>query len=267
MRWWTGRAPGAARALVPALATVLTLACGGERADEPDPPGRTDADGELLVSAASSLTDAFAEVAAAFEETSPGVAVTLNLAGSSTLAGQIAEGAPVDVFASANLVVMEGLVEAGRVAGEPRVFARNTLRIAVPPGNPTGIAGLADFARDELVLGLCAPAVPCGAAAREALAQAGVEPRPDTEEPSARALLTKVELGELDAAVTWATDVAAAGGAVQGIDLPSGTEVVSDYTVAVVSGAPRPDAARTFVALLLSDEGRAILARHGFLLP
>lgn len=224
-------------------------------------------EGEILVSAAASLTDAFAAIESAFEAAHPAVEVTLNLAGTATLRAQILEGAPVDVFASADPSNMERVAAAGEVAGEPRVFAKNVLEIAVPPGNPAGVAGMRDLARGELLVGLCAEGVPCGDFARQALARAGVEPAIDTGEPDVRALLTKVELGELDAAIVYATDVTAAAGAVEGIDIPGSADVVAEYPIAVLSGAPNPAAARAFVAFVLSPEGGAILARHGFLSP
>lgn len=224
-------------------------------------------EGEILVSAAASLTDAFAAMESAFEAAHPAVEVTLNVAGSSTLRAQILEGAPVDVFAAADRSNMERVAAAGEVAGEPRVFARNRLRIAVPPGNPAGVAGMRDLAREELLVGLCAEGVPCGDFARRALARAGVEPAIDTGEPDVRALLTKVELGELDAAIVYATDVTAAAGAVEGIDIPENVNVVAEYPVAVLRGAPNRAAARAFVAFVLSPKGRAILSRHGFQPP
>ena len=221
-------------------------------------------DGEVLVSAAASLTDALADVATAFEAAHPGVDVVLNLAGSSALRAQILEGAPVDVFASASMADMDRVVAAGRTAAPPRVFARNRLRIAVPAGNPAGVLGLADFADADLLLGLCAPEVPCGAFARRALEKAGVRPDLDTEEPDVRALLTRIELGELDAGITWATDVASVGGAVEGIDLPDEVNPEADYPIAVLADSPNGPAARAFVDFVLSDDARAILTRHGF---
>lgn len=260
--------------LGPFLLVVLGAACGGPPSADSDGTGDgapvdggTGLAGELLVSAAASLTDAFAEIASAFEGAHPNVVVTLNVAGSSALRAQILEGAPVDVFAPADRADMQRVVEAGEVRGRVRVFATNVLRIAVPPGNPAQVTGLEDFARGELVLGLCGAQVPCGAFARRALARAGVEPAIDTHEPDVRALLTKIELGEVDAGITYATDVRAAGGAVEGIDIPDAHNVVAEYPVAVLAGAPNPEAARAFVAYVLSAAGRAILARHGFAFP
>ncbi len=223
----------------------------------------TRADGAVRVSAAASLSDAFDTIAAAFEAGHPDVDVVLNLGGSSRLAQQIVEGAPVDVFASADVTHMDRLREAGLVA-EPKVFATNSMVIAVPTGNPAGITGPEDFARSELVLGLCAPSVPCGELAREALGQIGVDPEPDTEEPDVRSLLTKIEEGELDAGIVYATDVVAAAGRVEPVPLGEGGGLITEYPAAVVVDSPNSEVAAEFVEFVASPAGQEILARFGF---
>lgn len=248
------------------VAAILTVGCAG-RADEATSSNSPTLGGEVLVSAAASLTDAFAAVEAEFEAANPGMDVVLNLGPSSGLREQILEGAPVDVFASANRSNMEQMVEAGQVAGEPQVFALNRLAIAVPAGNPAGITGLDDFGRDDLLIGLCAEAVPCGGFAREALARAGVTPAIDTDEPDVRALLTKIETGELDAGITYVTDVFAAGGGVEGLDIPEDENVVAEYPIAALAGAPNPEGAAAFVDFVLSEPGQSILIDHGFQAP
>ncbi|MGH8915010.1 MAG: molybdate ABC transporter substrate-binding protein, partial [Acidimicrobiia bacterium] len=197
----------------------------------------------------------------------PGVDVILNLAGSSALREQILEGAPVDVFASANTSNMDQVVEAGEVAGEPEIFAYNLLQIAVPAGNPAGVTSLGDFADEELLIGLCAEDVPCGEFARTAIENAGVVPAVDSNEPDVRALLTKIEAGELDAGVTYVTDVESTGGSVEGVDIPEDVNVVAEYPIATLADAPNPDAAAAFVAFVLSDEGQSILTSYGFTSP
>lgn len=234
----------------------MLAACGGSTVED-----------EVLVSAAASLTDAFAEVEAQFEARNPDVDVVLNLAGSSLLREQILEGAPADVFASANTSNMDQVAEAGEVEGEPQIFANNLLQIAVPSGNPAGITGLEDFGRDDLLLGLCAEGVPCGSFARESLASAGVTPAIDTNEPDVRALLTKVEAGELDAGITYVTDVASTGGSVDGVDIPEAQNVIAGYPIAVLANAPNPEVAAAFVEFVLSDDAQAILAEFGFAAP
>ena len=224
-------------------------------------------EGELLVSAAASLTDAFAEVQAAFEDTNPGVNVVLNLGSSSSLREQILEGAPADVFASANTSNMEQVAEAGEVAGDARIFVLNRLQIAVPAGNPAGITGLDDFANEDLLIGLCAEEVPCGSFGREVLEKAGVTPAIDTNEPDVRALLTKVEAGELDAGIVYLTDVLSTAGAVEGVEIPEEFNVLAAYPIAALVNAPNPNAAAAFVEFVLSDEAQAILVEFGFSSP
>lgn len=247
------------RALL-ALALVLVLAVAACS------PGEETVEGDVLVSAAASLTDAFGEIEAVFEEANPDVDIVLNLGPSSGLREQILEGAPADVFASANTSNMDQVVEAGE-AEDPEIFVENLLQIAVPAGNPGGVTGLEDFARDELLIGLCAEEVPCGDFARQALTNAGVTPIIDTNEPDVRALLTKIEAGELDAGITYVTDVASTGGTVDGVDIPEDDNVVAEYPIAVLTNAPNPDAAAAFVAFVLSDEGQAILNGYGFASP
>lgn len=229
--------------------------------------GDVASEGVLLVSAAASLTDAFTAIEAAFEVVNPGVDVALNLASSSALRVQILEGAPVDVYASSNTSNMDEVVAAGETAGEPKIFARNQLQIAVPAGNPAGVTGLGDLADESLLIGLCAEGVPCGDFGRRALRNAGVAAAADTNEPDVRALLTKVEAGELDAGIVYVTDVLSTGGAVQGIDIHEDQNVVVDFPIAALARAPNPDGAAAFVAFVVSDPGRAILAEHGFALP
>jgi molybdate transport system substrate-binding protein len=250
--------------LLAGLAVVLvTSACAGAQGGDPGANLR----GRVLISAASSLTDAFAAIESSFEAAHPGVDVVVNYGGSSSLREQILEGAPVDVFASASPATMDEIVRSGDVSGQATIFARNRLEIAVPKGNPAGVTGLADFGRDDLLLGLCAEGVPCGDFARQALAKAGVMPAIDTNEPDVRALLTKIEAGELDAGITYVTDVAATAGAVDGVDIPQAENVVADYPIAVLAGAPNPTAAQAFVDFVTSAEGRKILAGFGFLSP
>lgn len=241
-----------------ATAALLLSACGGT--------GQSTSD-EVLVSAASSLTEAFAEMEIAFESANPEIDVVLNIGGSSALREQILAGAPADVFASANISNMGLVVDAGDVEGESAIFARNRLEIAVPVGNPGGVTGLADFARDELLIGLCAESVPCGDYGQRVLQNAGVVPAVDTEEPNVRALLTKIEVGELDAGIVYETDVASTDGEVTGVEIPDGDNVHADYSIAVLTEAPNVDGAAVFLAFVLSEEGRAILANHGFVLP
>lgn len=220
-------------------------------------------DRSIRVLAAASLSDAFEDVAAAFEAAHPGVAVELSFGASSSLRAQILDGVPADVFASADAADMDALVDAG-AATEADVLARNHLQVVVPAGNPGGVAGLADFGDGGLLLGLCAEEVPCGRLARQALDEAGVTPSIDTNEPDVRSLLTKVETGELDAGIVYATDVLAAGDAVEGIEIPPEHDVAAPYLIAALAAAEDAALAEAFVAFAVDDEGRAILDEHGF---
>lgn len=247
-------------------ATALLAGCGTGGSGDGAGGHGTGPSGTLTVFAAASLTDVFTELGDQLEDDHPGLEVRFNFAGSSALATQITQGAPVDVFASADEPQMQVVVDAG-LADRPEVFAANVLEIAVPRGNPGGVAGLADLGRDELAIALCAPEVPCGAAAEQVLTSAGVTAAPDTLEEDVRAALTKVELGEVDAALVYASDVATAGGEVEGIPVPDAEKALNEYPVCVLADAPNPAAAQAFVELLRSDRGREALVDAGFREP
>jgi len=245
-----------ARLIVTTFVLCIVIACSDSSVED-----------ELLVSAAASLTDAFGEVESAFEEENPDVDVVLNLGSSSALREQVLEGAPADVFASANTSNMDQVAQAGELSGEAEIFVTNSLQIAVPTGNPAGVTGLEDFAREELLTGLCAEDVPCGDFGRQALENAGISPSIDTNEPDVRALLTKIEAGELDAGITYVTDVLSSSGTIEGIEIPAEVNVVAEYPIATLAGAPNADAAAAWVEFVLSDEGQAILTSYGFTSP
>jgi molybdate transport system substrate-binding protein len=247
-----------------ALAALVLAATGLRAAAGESPSG---ADGELTVSAAASLTAAFQVVAEAFEKAHPGLEVKANFAGSPTLVQQILEGAPVDVFASADEPNMQRLVDAGKVAGAPRVFARNRLAILVQKGNPRKIGSLADLSKPGLVVALCAPAVPAGRYAREAFVKAGVAVPEGSQELDVKAVVSRVTLGEADAGVAYVTDVRAAGDRAEGIDIPDSSNVIARYPIAVLKDAPHRAPAESFVAFVLEPKGRAILEMFGFLAP
>lgn len=222
--------------------------------------------GTLTVFAAASLTETFDALAAEFEAEHPQVEVVLNYGGSSSLATQITQGAPADVFAAANESTMQLVVDAGAASDAP-TFATNTLVLVTPPGNPAGVTGLADLADSDLAIALCDPVVPCGSAAQALLTNAGVTAVPDTLEDDVKAVLTKVELGEADAGLVYVTDAHAAGSTVEIVDVPEAQQVINRYPIAVLTGAPNPDAARAWVEFVLSDEGQAVLSDAGFLAP
>jgi molybdate transport system substrate-binding protein len=239
-----------------ALITAASLAGCGSNA--PAATGGTPA-GEITVFAAASLTEAFTQIGKDFEAANPGLKVKFNFGGSSALAQQINQGAPADVFASAAPANMKQVTETGAIT-----FARNRLAIAVPPGNPGKVSGLADFAKADLKIALCAEQVPCGAAAKKVFETAGVKAAPDTREQDVKAVLTKVQLGEVDAALVYRTDVKAAGGKVEGIEFPESDKAINDYPIAALAKAPNAVGAKAFVDYVLSDKGRAVLGAAGF---
>ena len=255
-------------------ATMLGLAaCGGGAAGQVAVPAGPTADGRagtppalsgtVSVFAAASLTSSFQQIATDFQDAHPGVEVVLNFGGSSSLAQQIVSGAPADVFAAASPATMKTVVAAGDATG-PQVFVRNRLEIAVPPDNPGAISGLADFGRESAKLALCAPEVPCGAAATKVFTAAGITARPDTLEQDVKAVLSKVMLGEVDAGLVYRTDVLAAGAKVKGLDFPEADKAINDYPVVRLTAAPNAAAADAFVAYVLGAEGQAVLAAAGF---
>jgi len=232
-----------------------------------DGDGASGTSGDLVVFAASSLTEAFTEMGDAFTAEYPDATVTFNFAGSGDLVTQITEGAPADVFVSADDSNMTKLTDAGLERGDPVVIARNTFQIIVEPGNPTGIAGVADLADPELIVVLCADNVPCGKGAATVLENAGVAVTPKSLEDKVKGVVTKVTAGEADAGIVFVTDVTAAGDRAEGVDIAADVNVISNYPIVVTKDAPNPDTAQAFVDFVASDAGQAILVKYGFLAP
>lgn len=249
------------RSLVRPLALgALALLLAGCAAAAPSTSG-DELGGSLTVYAAASLTGSFDEIDEAFTEQHPGVTISPVYDGSSTLATQIAEGAPADVFASADEATMAKVAE---FALDPAVFASNTLVIAVPAGNPKKVSALADLA--DVVTVLCAPEVPCGAASATLLSAAGVAVDAASLEQNVTAVLTKVAAGEADAGLVYATDVVGRSD-VEAVVPEGAGEVVNRYPIAALKDAANPDAAAAFVAFVRSEAGQKILADHGFGAP
>jgi molybdate transport system substrate-binding protein len=251
------------KALVGAAGILLLAACAAPA------PAPTDGDalsGSVTVLAAASLSDVFDDLAARFEAEHPGVQITLSFGGSSALAEQLVSGAPADLFAAADEATMDIVTEAG-LAADPVVFATNVLALAVPAGNPGDVTGLEDLANAELTVALCDPTVPCGSAAERLLAQEGVVASVDTLEEDVRAALTKVALGEVDAALVYRTDVIAAGDEVEGIELPGAASIVNEYPISLLVEAPQVEAAQAFLDFVLGEVGRQALTDAGFGTP
>jgi len=224
--------------------------------------------GDLTISAATSLTDAFTELAKQFRKVNRGVKVRLNFGSSSTLLTQIQSGAPSDIMASADLTNLEKLVASGNVAVTPKVFARNTMAIAVKPGNPKSVRSLADLASLPFIA-LCGKTVPCGVYASSVLTRAGVVIAESkvTRGIDVKATLSAVANGDADAAIVYRTDVLAAKNTVVGIDIPSAQNVKAMYGIAPIRGSKNPANAKAFIDFVLSEQGWQILKSFGFQRP
>lgn len=250
-----------------ALAAMSALALAGCASEAGPAPASTASkdtvSGSITVFAAASLTESFEQLKIEFVKAHPDVEITLNFGGSSALAEQIVQGAPADVFAAASPATMATVVEAS-LAATPVDFASNTLELAVPPDNPGDVAVLADLENPALTVAFCAAEVPCGAATVAVLVATGLAITPDTYEQDVRAVLTKVELGEVDAGLVYKTDVLAAGDAVLGIEFAEASEVVNRYPIAALADSENAKAAEAFVAWVLSPDGQKLLQAWGF---
>lgn len=229
-------------------------------------PGATDEPRAVTVTvlAAASLTEPFTALARRYELDHPGVRVRTSFGSSAKLAQQVAQGAPADLVALAGIAAVEQLPQGSRDPSRRTVIARNVLEIATPPDDPAGVSGLADLARPDVAVVLCVETAPCGAAADEVLARAGVAAHVVSREVDVRATLAKIGLGEADAAIVYHSDVVGAGARVRGVVLPPSSNTTLDYPLVRLSEGA--DAAG-FAALVASDEGRRALADAGFLAP
>lgn len=232
---------------------------------------------ELVVFAAASLTDAYEHIAAAFEQENPGVDVLFNFGGSSTLATQLVQGAPADVFASANNSQMTVAVDGGRVAGTPRIFAQNRLVLIVPASNPANIQSLRDLANPGVNLILAAPDVPVRVYTDMMLEQMAAdsvygETYRDavlgnlvSEEPNVRQVSAKIALGEADAGVVYLSDVTPdISDDVIALPIPDAFNTIATYPIAVMNDSRHPELAEQFVEFVLSGAGQDILVAWGF---
>ena len=253
-----------------AVAVVGLAGCGGDGDGAAAPATSASASGvtgSVTVFAAASLTESFTQIGKDFETANPGAEVTFNFAGSSQLATQINQGAPADIFAAASPATMKTVTDAGNGDGTPVTFVKNQLVIAVPKGNPEGVTGLADLTKPGVKVALCAEQVPCGAAAKKALDAAGVKLTPVTLEQDVKAALSKVKLGEVDAALVYRTDAKASASDVDGIEFPESAGAINDYPLVVVKDAPNKAAATAFAAFIQSEKGKAVLTAAGFQAP
>ncbi len=245
------------------LAMILT-SCASTGATGSGPSASDTVSGTITVFAAASLKEAFTEMAQSFEAANPTTTVELNFAGSSILAGQIIEGAPADVFASADEANMAKVTDAGALVGAPTTFATNGLEMIVAPGNPKGIHTLADLARSDLVYVTAAQEVPVGAYAARMLERAGTTADPSSYETDVKAIVTKVTSGEADVGIVYATDVAAAGTAAEGVAVPADVDIRVSYPIGVVADSGNEAGAHAWVRFVTGAAGQRILAGYGF---
>lgn len=224
--------------------------------------------GEITVSAAASLTDSFTALAKAFRVANPKVKVRLNFGSSSTLVAQIQSGAPSDVIAAADLASVAKLVTSGHVVSGQRVFARNSMAIAVKPGNPKKVKSIRDLSRLNTIA-MCGKAAPCGVYASTVLARAGVIVKESniTRGVDAKATLGAVVTGDADAAIVYKTDVLSAGKTAQTVEISASSNVKAAYGIAAVRGSKNGSLAKAFVDFVLSEQGWKILKGFGFQKP
>jgi len=254
------------RVSVPLSAAVglLLAACGGVAAQPAAGPA-PGVSGTLTVLAAASLTQAFTKVGEQLHTRYPSLDVKYSFAGSPTLVTQIQQGAPADVFASADQANMQKVVTGGLTAGTPAVFAHNKLEIAVQAGNPKHIAALSDLAGPAIKVDVCAPGVPCGTYSTTTFARAGIKVTPVSQEQDVKSVLTKVGLGEADAGIVYVTDVRSAGSQVDGVAIPDDLNTTAEYPIAELRSTQNEAAAKTFVDYLVGAQGHQTLASFGFL--
>ena len=260
-------------AVVAVVAALLLAACssstgGGSTSLAPAPStsSASAVSGAITVFAASSLKGAFTDIATAFQAANPGTTVTFNFGPSSGLATQITQGAPADVFAAASTKTMDTVTTAG-AASNPQVFATNTMEIATPASGGAAVMSLADLAKAGVKVAVCQKDVPCGVAAQKLFDQNKITVTPSTEEVDVKAVLSKVELGEVDAGVVYVTDVKAAGDKVKGIEIAADQNVTTKYPIAPIGASTNAATAQAFVDFVLSPAGQSILAGAGFAAP
>jgi molybdate transport system substrate-binding protein len=255
--------------LVPlAVLGPIAASCGSDdgSADTTAAAATTEAavEGDITVFAATSLAESFTAVGEAFTAANPDAKATFSFDASSALVAQITQGAPADLFASADVANMDKLTTAGLNGTEPVIFATNLLTIIVAPGNPKGIAGAADLANPDHKVVLCAEEVPCGRYAKQILDTAAVTVTPVSLEQNVRGVVTKVTAGEADAGIVYVTDVTAAGADAESVEIPADINVVAEYPIASVKTSAHPEVDQAFIDFLTGPDGQGIMAEYGF---
>jgi len=264
----SGRPVAFLAAVCAVIAALVLAACSSSTTTSA--PGSSSSgklSGTVTVFAATSLTDAFNQIGAAFEKANPGVTVKFNYQGSSSLATSINQGAPADVFASAAPANMKTVTDAGNAVGTPKIFASNTGEILVETGNPKKITSVKDLANPAIKVAVCAPEVPCGAVATAIFKNADVTVKPVSEETNVGGVVTKVTLGEVDAGIVYVTDVKANEAKATGVPIPSDQNDVTEYPIVEVKGAPNASGAKAFISYVMGPAGQQVLASFGFMPP
>ncbi len=254
-----------------AVATALLLAtaigCGSPN-DASSPSSTTAAGGaKLIVFAAASLKKSFTEIGEQFKTDNPGSDIEFSFAGSSDLVTQLTQGAPADVFASADTKNMDKAAKADLLGGDPVNFASNTLTIVAAPGNPKKIASFKDLAKPDLSVVVCAAQVPCGSATEKVEKATGVTLNPVSEESQVTDVLNKVTSGQADAGLVYVTDARGAGDKVTAVAFPESAEAVNTYPISVLKQSKDPDLAGKFVDLVTGEAGQKVLNAAGFAKP
>ena len=269
-------------AAVISLALAASMACSGATTPTPEAPTATASTtiapltGKVTVFAASSLTDVFKKIALDFQAKNPGVTVEFNFAASSALESQIEQSAPADVFASADRANMQKAQDKSFIDGTPATFARNLPVIVVSADNKAGIATAKDLAKPGLKLVLAALDVPIGNYARQVMDKLNADASNGagfkdavtknivSNEANVRAVLSKIELGEADAGVTYKTDALVSDTKVKTIAIPDAANVIAVYTIGVVKGSKNATAAAASIAYVRGADGQAALKAAGF---
>ena len=257
-------------ARIAAVTAVVGLALAGcGSSDEASSPTSASAagGGKIIVFAAASLKKSFTEIGKQFKTDNPGTDIEFSFAGSSDLVTQLTQGAPADVFASADTKNMDKAAKAGLLKGDPVNFASNTLTIVVAQGNPKSVASFKDLTQPGLQVVVCAPQVPCGSATEEVEKATGVQLNPVSEESQVTDVLNKVTSGQADAGLVYVTDAQGAGDKVTAVAFPESAEAVNTYPIAVLEQSKNPDLAQKFVALVTGEAGQKVLNAAGFAKP
>jgi molybdate transport system substrate-binding protein len=254
-------------ACVAAVAAVLALVVAGCGSPQQGSPTSAAVGGKLIVFAAASLKKSFTQIGEQFKADNPGSGIEFSFAGSSDLVTQLTQGAPADVFASADTKNMDKAAQADLLSGNPVDFASNTLTIVVAPGNPDKVASLRDLTAPGLSVVVCAPQVPCGSATEKVEKASGVQLNPVSEESQVTDVLNKVTSGQADAGLVYVSDARAAGNAVTAVGFPEAGQAVNTYPIASLKQSTKPELARRFVDLVTGEEGQKILAADGFAKP